>query len=653
MKKQSSSLVVIHLLFPLCLFSQSKLALRNIPTISADSIESPPDWAIMQRRLIDAMDEAGDFYWDRFTHEGGSTISEGPYDDLYEMFYNWPDFYMIGGHKRFFDRALQAYNGITRTNTPYPPDEGDYFHRLYKEFPTHDDFFHISEGMTLFYNLALGDPKIPENTLRAQRFAGFYLNEDPEAPNFDPNRLLVKSIFTGSKGPLRSSDASYNLRYGHASLYPVVKNLEPTWHETPQRREEIQLLYDSLVTKTDVPVNLGITGLMTHAYLLTGDDKYKDWVLNYVERWMKNIAENNGILPDNIGLNGKIGEYRDGQWWGGLYGWYGRYGTMMMFAAMSVASECAYLLSGDPKYLDLLRSQLAASMNRSITAETGQVLVPYRHNQNGWHSYRPMMIRDVAHLWHASMEERDWRFIEMIRRGHKFRPLNGEGIWGRNTLDHLDTLKYEPEKPFDWNEEMVLGDRSMGKSEYARIQYYAGQNPDWPLNALKADFQEMTRRMAFMRRDQRAISDIKGDDTYPNNPIVIKALQQTTMGTPQTIYFGGLLRATVRYYDADRQNPGLPDEVAALVEQIQKERITLYLVNLDPVHPKKLILQAGAFGEHRFTEVEYLKNDAASTLSVDGKYLQISLPASTSIRLMIGLKRFANDPSYDFPWHTN
>ncbi len=652
-KKLPCYFALIYFLFPVCLLSQKKQAAINFPTISADSIEAPPDWAIMQRRLIRAMEEAGDFYWHRFTYEGGSTIGEGPYDDLYEMFYNWPDFYMIGGNKRFFDRALLAYNGITRTNTPYPPDKGDYFHRLYKEFPTHDDFFHISEGMTLFYNLGLGDPKIPENILRAQRFAGFYLNEDPEAPNFDSNLQLVKSIFTGSKGPLGSSDASYNLRYGHASLYPVIKNLEPTWHETPQRKQQIQTLYDSVVTKTDVPVNLGITGLMTHAYLLTGEDKYKDWVLNYVERWMKNIEENNGILPDNIGLSGKIGEYRDGQWWGGLYGWYGRYGTMMMFASLSVASECAYLLSGDPKYLDLLRSQLTASLNRSITTEMGQVLVPYRHNQDGWHSYRPMMIRDAAHLWHASMEERDWQLIEKIREGHKFRPLNGEGIWGRNTLDHLDTLKYEPEKPFDWNEEMVLGDRTMGKSEYARIQYYAGQNPDWPLQALKADFQEMTRRMDFMRRDRRAISEITGDDTYPNNPVVIKALQQTTMGTPQTIYFGGLSRATIRYYDTDQLKPGLPSEVAALVEQIQKDDITLYLINLDPVQTKKLVLQAGAFGEHQFTEVKYLKDDTQSALSVDGKYIQINLPPATSIRLLLGLKRYANDPSYDFPWHTD
>jgi hypothetical protein len=631
----------------------------EMPSIRATKIQMPPDWAIMQQRLIAAMEEAGDFYWDRFTYPGGSTISEGPYDDLYEMFYNWPDFYAVGGARRFYERAISAYNGITRTNTPYAPDPGDYFHRLYKEFPTHDDFFHISEGMTLFYNLALGDPAIPENIHRAKRFAGFYLNEDPEALNFDPENRWVRSIFTGSKGPLSSSDATYNLRYGHASLYPVVQDLEPEWHENPIRKTEIQSIYDSLVTNTDVPVNLGITGLMTHAYLLTGEEKYKKWVLDYVEIWMDRIDQNNGILPDNIGRSGEIGEYRNGQWWGGLYGWYGRYGLMMMFASMDVASECAYLLSGDAKYLRLVRSQIDQLLLRSKTTKEGQLLVPYRMNKDGWHSYRPMMIRDLAHLWHASMDSTDWARIEKLHTGHKFRPLNGEGVWGQNTLDHLDKPSpYEPSATFDWNEEMVLGDRTMGKSEYARLMYYAGENPDWPLEALKADFQEMTRRMEFMRQDKRPISEIKGDDTYPNNPIIIKALQQTTMGTPQTIYFGGLLRATVRYFDVNERRPGLPRDVSALVTALDKESVSLSLINLNPVDEQKLIIQAGAFGEHQFTKVSYRKADFSDDdsaeieqIPVQGKYLEITLDPSSSIQLDLGLNRFVNKPSYQFPWN--
>lgn len=652
-------LVLILLLFQIAnaLFSQGNTQ-SIIPSIEASTLEVPPEWAIMQRKLIQSLEAAGDFYWERFTYPGGSTISEGPYDDLYEMFYNWPDFYMIGADKRFFERALAGYNGITRTNTPYPPDPGDYHHRLYKEFPTHDDFFHISEGMTLFYNLFLGDPTIPENISRARRFAGFYLNEDPEAQNFDPQYSLVRSIFTGSKGPLASSDASYNLRYGHASLYPILEHLEPEWHENPTRKIEIQQLYDSIVTRTDVPVNLGITGLMTHAYLSTGEAKYKHWVLNYVDVWMERIAQNGGILPDNIGKTGKIGEYRNGQWWGGLYGWYGRYGVLMMYASMSVASECAYLLSGDKKYLNLLRSQLDQMLERAITTDEGQMLVPYRRNAAGWHSFRPMMIRDLAHLWHASMDSVDWKRIEKVQKKHKYRPFADEGMWGKNTLDHLDTASYERGESFDWNKELIQGDRTMGKSEYARWMYYAGKNDDWPLEALKADYQEMVNRLEFMRNDPRKIIDIKGDDTYPNNPIIIKALQQTTMGTPQTIYFGGLLRATIRYFDLKEKRPGLPGDVAALVEGIEAKKVSLHLLNLNPTEEKRLLIQAGAFGEHRFTEIEHGRaivsqnNDnigAQTKMEVNGKYVTIILPPSRSIHLELGIDRFVNEPSYAFP----
>ena len=255
------------------------------------------------------------------------------------------------------------------------------------------------------------------------------------------------------------------------------------------------------------------------------------------------------------------------------------------------------------------------------------------------------------------MDTADWARIEKVHAGHKYRPLSDEGIWGRNTLDHLDkTTPYIPTASFDWSEEMVLGDRTMGKSEYARLMYYAGENPDWPLEALKADFQEMTQRMAFMRQDKRPISEIKGDDTYPNNPIIIKALQQTTMGTPQTIYFGGLLRATVRYFDVSAQRPGLPKNVSALVTDLSDKSVTIHLINLDPVRSAKLIIQAGAFGEHQFTVVGFealqLGQTTATTVQkvIDGKYLEVALVPSGSIILDLRLDRFVNKPSYRFPW---
>jgi hypothetical protein len=622
---------------------------KNAVLLKASKIEPHPEWAIMQRHLMKTIEEAAPQYVKKFTQKDGTPYGKGPYDDVYEMFFNWPEMYAMGGSEYIFETALKSYNAITLNNSAYVKDSIDYNHQLYKEFPRKDDWFHISEGITLFYNLGLGDPKLSENVKRAKRFAGFYMNDDSEAQNFNTEHKTIKSIFTGSEGPATTSSAEYNLRYGHTSLAPVLDYLEPEWHKKPERQKEIQKLYDQIITRTDVPVNLLATGLITNAYLYTGEEKYKKWVLDYVDAWMKRIAENGGLLPDNIGQTGKIGEYRNGQWWGGLYGWYGRYGVLMEYSALSVASECAYLLSGDSKYLDLLRSQINSIMQRAKFTKEGQMLVPFRYKKEGWYSYRPMMIQDLAHLWHASMDPEDWKKIEVLMTGNKFHPLWDEGIWGQNTLGELDTVVWKKAEPFNWNREESIGDRTFGLTEHARLMYYAGKNPDWPLEVLKADYTEVMKRMNFMRNDPRNIYSIQKDDLYPNNPVITKGLVQTTMGTPQTIYNGGLLRATVRYFDGDLQRPGLPQDVSALVNGLQANQTKLQLVNLNPVQTRKLIIQSGAFGEHSFTEV----SEGQNKIAVNGPYFMVELPPASSIHLTIGMKRFVNKPSYSFPWDKN
>ncbi len=140
------------------------------------------------------------------------------------------------------------------------------------------------------------------------------------------------------------------------------------------------------------------------------------------------------------------------------------------------------------------------------------------------------------------------------------------------------------------------------------------------------------------------------------NPVVVKGLTQVTMGSPQPVYNGGLLCATVRYFDPDRDRPGLPQDVAALVDKLDPNQVGLQLVNLSRTEPRNVVVQAGAFGEHQFTEIRFQEkdqNDESSehVISVDGKYFAVQLPPSTRIRLEVGMRRFVNDPSYAFPWH--
>jgi len=635
-------------------------ALPDMTTVTASVRETPPAWAVMERHLMKTMEAAVPVYVDRFTLPGGTLYGGGPWDDLYEMFYNWALFYSMGAGETLLTHAVDEYNALTRHCTVYADSAADYHHQLYREFPRHDDWFHISEGIMLFYDLALGDPTIPENIDRARRFAGFYMNEDPECTgNFDPIHKLIPAINSGSQGPVGDFGASYMLNFGHASLYPVVKDLETDWEKNPQRREEINKRYDEIVNWCDVPVNLAATGLVTNAYLYTGDEKYKKWVLDYVDAWMKRIEENNGILPDNIGRTGKIGEYREGQWWGGFFGWTGRYSVHMIYSSLCVASECAYLVSGDPKYLNLLRSQVDVLLeNARYTKKEKQMLVPYKYGPDGWFSYRPPRIYDLAHLWHNSMDPEDWKRIEKVMAGHRYYPLAYSGTWGQNMLNALDTGSYIPEKPFDWTYIPIEGDRNIDfPTEYARLMYYAGKNPDWPEKILAADFCETARRMDFMRNDTRDISDINADDLYPNNPVITKGLTQVMFGAPQTIYNGGLLQARVRYFDTSRMRPGLPEDVAALVEELGSERTVVKLINLSVVHTRRLIIQAGAFGEHEFTTADFdtdekgVSSTGGKTVTVNSRYLAVELPPATSVRLDIGTRRFVNKPSYAFPWH--
>ena len=117
------------------------------------------------------------------------------------------------------------------------------------------------------------------------------------------------------------------------------------------------------------------------------------------------------------------------------------------------------------------------------------------------------------------------------------------------------------------------------------------------------------------------------------------------------MYNGGLLRATVRYYDADLKRPGLPQDIAACVDKLGPETVGVQLVNLSHSHCRRVIVQAGAFAEHQFTEVEYVADSIEKTVAADSRYIEVTLPPSTAIGMECGLKRFVNRPSYAFPWH--
>jgi len=632
-------------------FTESKtsqaLSMPDVLIINASERVSPPPWALLQRHLILTINEAAPLFLNKYSYRGGTLREHGKLDDDYECFISWPLFYIIGGDDFILDKSLEAYNAITRQWTY------QHSNSVHKEFVRKYDMLHLSEGYVGFQYFSLAAPDVPENIDRARRFAGFYMNEDPLAENYDSEHKIIRSPITGSDGPAFESSADYVLIYGHASLYPIVKDLEQGWNKDDARKKEIQKLYNEIVIRGDVPMNLAITGLVSHAYIATGDEKYRDWVIEYVQAWMDRTRENGDVIPDNIGLNGEIGEYRNGQWWGGFFGWSGRYSVEMIFNSLITASECATVISGNPEYMNFLRSQVDMLLEKAIMRD-GDLLVPYKVGIDGWYDYHPLGPYVLSHLWKTTMDDGDWKRVERIRDGKK------HGPWAYAYADSPDPPKPGAEEwrhdgtLYDWNKVMTnLRGNQQRRNEAPHLSYLAGTNPEWPEKIMLAEYEQVITNIARLKRDDY-VHEWRSQTMLTQNPVFANGLAQMTMGAPFSCFNGGLLMARVRYFDVDRQRPGLPEDVAALVTKLEKNRTVLQLINLNAFENRNVLIQAGAYGEHEFTNVVQINQEGnpsgADKCVVNANCFAVNLPPSTAITLDIGTRLYANTPTYAYPW---
>lgn len=633
---------------------------------------APPAWAVWQRRLIEVMSEAVYPFAQKYTRADGSLIwrdgqddsfqTRDGADDFYESFYNWALLYLLGGGDHLLPMAHHHWDGVTQQLTRLG--------LVRKEYERGYDQFHQGESYIYFYFLCLADPSNPKLIERARRFAGFYLNEDPGAINYDPERRIIRAPHNGSEGA----------RWGYFDDEPVYENfpyMEPyglpyedvagitTYADLadPELARRMGAVMQERMGKGDAATNLIVTSLIANAYLMTGDDKYRGWIADYVGAWMERARQNGGLMPDNVGLSGRVGEYIDGKWYGGLYGWSWPHGYYNVCMAAIIGAANAFLLTGDQRYLELPRWQIDAIHALGMTRTLGQMaaqfgsfwtimareqspeteisVVPYRYRDSGWFDYQsPSPIYPVA-LWVLSHAAADWERIELIR--HNSRE--------------------------DWREVKPFRSKEDAGHEQPWLCYLQGDNPSYPEAILSEAYAKVGRRMALIRGDQSDLAQVSIHHWQELNPVTTEALVQLTLGAPQIIYNGGLLHAQVRYFDVDRRRPGLPLDVAALVEKIAPDHIIVHLVNLSVFGVRTLLIQAGAFGEHQFISATYEQRISdypgvqgpggyaapplqteTHTIPIDDSLLRVELPPTSEITLTLKVARHVNPPSYRLPW---
>ena len=634
----------------------------NIP------LNAPAHWAVWQRRLFEALDQSVQPFLDHFTREDGEFIWQdewggGSPDDFYEPFFNWPLVYLMGGGEHLLHLADHQWEAITRQLTRLGT--------VSKEYGIREDQMHQAESDVCFYHLCLAHPNAPRRVERACRFAGFYLNEDPEAQNYDPEHKILRSGLNGSHGPyfaplaerdqqsynpLGSSMEVYDLPFFDLPGITCVQDLA----DPAKARLMGQTLFDRW-RQGDTPTNLAVTSLATNAFLITGDEKYRAWVVEYTDAWVERARANGGMLPDNVGLSGQVGEYCAGNWYGGRYGWTFPHGFLTLQKATLDAAANAYLLTRDRAYLDLPRQQMDrileqgrmedirdqymsvaerwASQFAAMGEQRETLLVPYRYGDAGWFDWQPMSPVYPVTLWNLSMDGGDWERMEAIRQ----------------------------KEAFDWAAVFPFHNKEDSGHEAPWVRFLAGANPAYPEHMLQATYQVAGRRLAQLRSDQDVGTRHHVHHWQWGNPVSSEALIQLTMGGPQPIYNGGLLHARLRYFDAQHRRPGLPEDVGALVEKLAANRTVVRLVNLNHNARRELVIQGGAFGEHRFGRAAYQSRTSeypgwmggyAGTyaappleteerqIAVDGKHLSITLPPHCEITLDLETQRYVNEPSH-------
>jgi hypothetical protein len=178
------------------------------------------------------------------------------------------------------------------------------------------------------------------------------------------------------------------------------------------------------------------------------------------------------------------------------------------------------------------------------------------------------------------------------------------------------------------------------------VAFLQGKNPNYAEQCFRSDLETIRKKCAGIKADDSTPDTRLADDSMRYNPATVANLVRLAMGG---LHHGNrtlVLHARVRYFDPDKRRPGIPQDVAALVEKMTADETVLTLVNVSPIHTRRVVIQAGAYGEHEFTTA---KCDDI-TLTVNGKLLEVELAPGSGARIKLGTKRYVHQPTLALPW---
>jgi hypothetical protein len=602
-----------------CAQGQAGAPVATGASIRIETRMDPPRWAVLQRRLLaDNVPAAHEFFEKYFDDRGYLQVfvrwgaNDGP-DDAFENFNRWPELHALGASDEILRMYTRGHEGLLRQYTEARTTDVPIARQgmYYKDFIVQSDWMHHGEALQLFNRMGLSIPQEATYQERARRFAGLYMAEDSEAPNYDPAHKIIRSMQNGSRGPMLRAATSLDWVGDpfDVKLF-VAEHGESSFEQFLAHYAE----YTDVVG--DHFLNLAATTLPTNAFLVTGDQKYRRWIVEYMDAWLDRMRQNGGVIPSHVDLEGRIGG-ADGRWWRGAYGWgfspvnpvTGQREDRNRIGWALPGFANALLVTGHQKYADAWRDMIRA-VNSHARESGGRRQYPTMHGADGWYGWRdaPWDVGAVD-LWYWSQRPDD-----LPRATREWSPPTSSGAYA-----------------------------SLGTTGW--VQFLNGQNPGYPEQALQWDIDLVGKRLDAMRRDTTPPERRLADNMLDYNPAAAESLVQLMWGALMPGRNGGLINARLRYFDPDRRRAGVPEDVAALVSELSDTQTTVTLVNLNPSETRTVIVQGGAYAEHQLVSVAH----GGRTTAIDAPVLTVHLAPGAGERLVLSMRRYAITPTARHP----
>jgi hypothetical protein len=252
------------------------------------------------------------------------------------------------------------------------------------------------------------------------------------------------------------------------------------------------------------------------------------------------------------------------------------------------------MLTGDDRYLDPWRKQIdAVNANRKLV--DGKPQYPRMYGEQGWYDFTP-------EKYSAGAAE----------------------------------IAYLSQRPDD-----------LARVDSPWYAYLSGKNAAYPEQLLRGDLARIRKQVEAIRADTTTPDTRLADDPMEFNPASVVSLIELALGGLHSGRSGNALFCRLRYFDPVARRAGFPEDVAALIDEMTADRISVTLVNVSQVHARRIAIQAGGYAEHQFTSLKI----GEKSQPLDASHVAIELAPGAGAKLTFSMKRYVNRPTMAFPWN--